>query len=600
MIFNRKIFSKLIFALSVLVGLVSCDFYKTEFNRTPDNGLELNSIVLDKTRIELTGCRGKTQTTLNAVPIPEYASDTEIHWTSSNEEIVSLSNKTGRSVNCILMGKGTAIISAKSTSGLVEAKCEISCSLETKSPAEIRIASILPDPHGNNVSFTWEDAMNYDDDIEGVIISAYKGNSESDISLGNYVGEVEVPYGTEKAWVKNLSQNTSYVFKFQNVDFNGNVSKGVTCAANTITLDTEKPEAISNLEVVSQGESASLSWTASSSDDVMYYLVESYGMSENAADVEDFISYDTSCVIDGYSESSKYKLLVFAVDYDFNKSTQASIDFITQKVATKINVVPNKSLALNVTWKDPSGENLKLKVKAVNGSTEVSTVVNSGIEFACLTGLAPNIDWTISITTIQDDVEIATSSEIIARTKVYKIQMYNTYSNGTSTVVPNYTNSYNHGNIVSPTNISGFKYCYWIVTPSLSNPADENQVSLMATDESNSLTNYYFCINNKKAFPSGQYNSGMGGYNGNEYNAFAISKEDILSDMGSLDYASLSFYDSGVSSTMQSGAQGWYCVTIGPDMEKPFYLYDTYLCLSGVSSPNTSNGDYAFSVKVIE
>lgn len=591
----KKFINLSLIALFFTVIFVGCQVFTTSFTPQEDSGIQVSKITLSETSVTLSGSRNVANRTVTATVSPSFAQDATVYWESLDENICGLSATTGSSVTLILKGEGKATVTAKDYSGKVSSTINVNCLFETTPP--FAVSSVSATPHANNVFFTWTDPVDYDSDLDHIEIVASNGEKTS------------VAAGTQYGWVKNLSAGTEYTFTLTAYDLNNNPSSAVSATATTLeSADTTVPVAQTAFAAsANNGTSATFTWTlgtgtyqklavkAADSSALSLSAATSsnsrLSFAEDASSVVFDIPDNTtnSVTISGFETGKSYVLSLCELNADL-VSSDASVELSFLAAPTVSNNDVNYITGgLAVVWTDFDNSEYKYKVTLNSETKEVA----AGVQRAEFTGLTVDTSYDYSIYTLSSTGEIlATVTGSGTPRKIWKI--YNTYSSGTSQFVPNYTNSYNYGNVVTPTSVSDFKYDRWVVFPSLSNPSDTTQFSLMATDASGTNTGYYLCVDTVPSFPS-NYNSGMGGYSGSSHpnHVWALSKDTIVNDMGSLAYASFKHISSSVTSTKQDGASAWYVWQVASDVTT-MYLYDTYLCVSGETSYTASSGDYVF------
>lgn len=600
-----KKFNLSLIALFFIVIFAGCQIFTTSFTPQEDFGIQVSKITLSQTSVTLNGSRNAANQTVTATVSPSFAQDTTVYWETSDKNICGLSATTGSSVTLLLKGEGKATVTAKDYSSKVSSTIDVTCVFETTPP--FAVSSVNATPHANNVFFTWTDPVDYDNDLDHIEIVASNGEKTS------------VAAGVQYGWVKNLTAGTEYSFTLTAYDANGNPSSAVS--ANATTTDSEDstvPVAQTSLKIsTNNGTSATFTWTCGTGtyQKVAVRAADSSALSlsaetssnsklsfveENSSVIFDIPDNTTNSVtISGFETGKSYVLSLCELNADLLLSDSNEIDFTAAPAVSNVSAKLKYTGSIIVEWTDFNDSSYYYKATASSVSDPVKTIESSNIAYgtqnAYLTGLEVGTEYLVSVSTYSADNQKLASSEgvsITPGTVVWKI--YNTYSNGTSQFVPNYTSSYNYGNVVTPTSVSDFKYDRWVVFPSLSNPSDTTQFSLMATDSSGTNTGYYLCVDTVPNFPS-NYNSGMGGYSGSSHpnHVWALSKDTITSDMGSLAYASFKHISSSVTSTKQAGASDWYGWQVASDVTT-MYLYDTYLCVSGETSYTASSGDYVF------
>ncbi|MBB5219122.1 hypothetical protein DYE49_11175 [Treponema rectale] len=238
-------------AAAALFCVTACNNDATEFVPTVAKGLEISSINLSASSVVLSGTSGITTKDLSADIYPSYATNTTVYWSSSDDSIVTVSSETGTSVTLTLIGKGTAVVTARSESGVATASCKVICELETTAPDTVSAVTVTA--NANNVYFEWTDPVDYDSDLDHIRIES---------NSGEYT---EVAAGLEYGWVKGLSSGTEYNFTLTAIDLNGNASVGYQISATTETVAEEfTAESVTNPTVSKLAESITVTWAADS------------------------------------------------------------------------------------------------------------------------------------------------------------------------------------------------------------------------------------------------------------------------------------------------------------------------------------------------
>ncbi len=607
-----KKISKGIFA--ALLGaflFASCEPFSTSFTPTEDSGIVVSNITLkDGTSlvngktVNLYGSKGTTSKTLSASVTPSFASDTTVYWSSSDENICSLSAETGSSVELTLEGEGTAVVTAKDCTGNVCVECNVVCSFEKTPPVEV--TSVNAVSNANNIFFTWTDPTDYDDDLKSIKITSSGGQTTT------------VPAGVEYGWVKGLNPSTEYTFKFISVDLNGNTSSEVSVTATTgESVDEAAPESANDFVVSSNnGTSVVYTWTPSVSSNAKYQrfilkandggkLPESASTITNnevlvenssAAEISFIIPDNTSSsiTVDGLETGSSYTAELYTLNSDFVLSEKLSCDVVAAPTVSNVSVSLKYTGSIFVYWDDFDNSEYYYKVSVTDGTTTItSDAVVYGMQKAYITGLSSGKTYDVSVLTYDsEDTLLATSDSESIEMKVVLWQIINTY-NSSYLFAPYITSSASYYNVCTHSSSSSWKYPYWIVLPSLSTPDDSSTFSLEATDSTGVDSGLYLCIDNVQSFGSDP--SGWGyPASSHPYHAYALEKDTITTHMSSLDYASFSLLDSTVSTDVADGYSNWYVWKVG---STGYYLYDTYLNVSGETSYSASNGDYVFAYK---
>ncbi len=589
-----KAFTASLAAVSMLF-VTACNNDATEFTGTKAAGLEISEITLSKSSVVLSGTRGITTAELTASALPSYATDTTIYWSSSDTSIVTLSAETGSSVTLTLAGVGSAVVTARSESGVATASCKVICELETTAPDTV--SAVTATANANNVYFEWTDPVDYDSDLDHIRIES---------NSGEYT---EVAAGLEYGWVKGLSAGTEYNFTLTAVDLNGNESVGYSVTATTETeLDAVAPEAVSDLELASNGgTSLSFNWTLSG--DAVYQKVvlgvaegvslpksvtSEYYSEKKDSSIEVYVPNNTTNTItlSGLTAGDTYTVSVYALNRDFVVSEVKSLEETAAPTVSNIAVTSKYTGSIIVTWNDYDSDDYHYVVKV--GSI-LSDSITSGVETAYVPGLEAGTEYEITVQTLNSSDELLGESSVVKYTpKTICWTIINTY-NSSYLFAPYITDTTSNNNICTVSAGSSWKYPYWIVRPSLSTPQDKNTFSLEASSSKSlsGASGLYLCIDNVKSFPDGGDASGWGyPASSHAYHAYALTETEISTDMGSLDYASFELLTSSCSTEVADGFSSWYVWKVGSTGR---YLYDTYLNVSGETSYVASSGDYAFA-----
>ena len=600
-------------------GLLSCKLQDADaFTAQPDMGIVVSSIELSANSVSLSGSRALTATTLTATVSPSYALDTTISWVSADESVatVEVDADDTSSVSIVLQGSGTTTITA--ASGTATATCTVICEMETTPP--LTVSDVAYVANGNNVFFTWTDPVDYDEDLDHILITAYTGKSS--------VASAEIPAGVQYGWITGLSTGSTYSFTFNSYDVSGNASSAVTVDEVTTgeSENSTAPDAPADFAVAENGgETISFSWTASSSG-VYQKLTVTATDGGTLPTVLFCTDYDTllisdssdsavSCLIPnntvtalsatGFATGSTYTVTLAALTEDFAASESVSLDVTAAPAVSGVAVSLKYTGSIIVTWTDFANSEYTYTVSATDGSATVtSDSIAYGTQSAHVTGLTVGTDYTVTVSTYDaDGTHLATSAGVTCTPKTMLWQVVNAY-NASYLMAPYITSSVTYSNICTVSATSSWSYPYWIVHPSLSTPEDSDTFSLESSTADGTATGLYLCIDNVQAYNSSGDASGWGyPYSSHSYHAYSLDADTIERDMGSLDYASFSLLTSSVSApsngTLGDDYSSWYVWQVG---STGYYLYDTYLNVSGESSYSASSVDnaYAYCQTVLE
>lgn len=592
-------------SLMALTAFVSCSTQDAdEFTPQVDNGIQISSIALSRTSVELTGMRKQTSITLTATASPSYATDTTLTWASSDPAIASVTADDSDSTvaTVTLEGAGNAVITASNAAGTVHAECAVTCLLETTPP--LAVSNVTPTANGNNVYFTWTDPTDYDSDLDHILIATADGAHTAEVAAG-------VQYG----WVQGLAAGTEYSFKLTAVDANGNTSDSVTVAATTQdTVSETAPAAASGLDVAENGgETISFSWTASADAAYQKLVItaldggsvptslsasahEKALVTETTDTAVTFLLPDnttTAASATGFETGKAYKAELYALSADFVASeTAVDCEVTAAPAVTGVAATIKYTGSIIVTWTDYADETYKYVAVATDGasSTVTSSLIEAGTQKAHLTGLTAGTAYSVTVKTYSGNTALAESAAITITPKTVIWQIVNTY-NTSYIFAPYITDTLDYKNVCTVAAGSTWKYPYWIVRSSLSTPEDSETFSLESSESASlsGASGLYLCIDNVQSFGSDA--SGWGyPASSHSYHAYSLATDVIEDHMGSLDYASFKLLPSSVSAT--EGWSAWYVWQVGSTGR---YLYDTYLNVSGETSYTASSGDYVFA-----
>ncbi|HAH61659.1 MAG TPA: hypothetical protein DCL73_06135 [Treponema sp.] len=601
---NFFIIGTLLFLLSISLG--SCKLFETELDEQDDSGVLITSITLDQNSIYLYGISGDAAATITASYAPSYAAAKTISWTSSDESVASIS-ASGTTCTVSLAGNGTSVITASSANGKVIAKCTVTGVLETVAPFEVEDVTTTG-TYGNNIRFSWTNPTQNADDLDHILIRTYACSSEDSCSDSNWVSDTEKTTSsstaTDAATVKGLSAETNYTFLFYAVDVNGNKSDAVSTTGTTGESDSEinAPTDVGISSTTS--DSVTLTWTSSVDSDIDYYLV-SASSDDGSANIPDSVSVgsDTATgTVSGLSAKSTYTFTVTAVDYNLNEAGASSGSYTTDNYASDLEAAVSDDLTgvVTLTWTDPVADDNfdHLTITYTNDSASSTVNVDAGEETYRVTDLTPGTEYTFRIDTMNSSEESQAASDQVTATPVTVLwQIWYNYNSG-CLVVPYITSSKTYYNVCSPASASGFIYTYWKVLPSLYEDAGDDEFSLEATDSSGTSTGLYLCIDSVKTFSSSYDVSGWGySYSSYPNHAWALTTSELVDTDGlTLGYTSFSLLSSSYSGTLpDDDCSSWYIFKCSPDGSTNYYLYDTYLCISGQTSYSSSSIDYSFS-----
>ena len=134
--------------------------------------------------------------------------------------------------------------------------------------------------------------------------------------------------------IEDLTEKTEYTFAVSAEDSSGNESSSQTITASTI--DATAPEPPTQIEITdTEKTSLSLKWTASTSDDVVRYLV--CIVNDNDDTIFDFVgaTTETSYTLNDLTPGKTYTIAVFAMDMANNNSSEKIIKASTETIETE-------------------------------------------------------------------------------------------------------------------------------------------------------------------------------------------------------------------------------------------------------------------------
>uniref|UniRef100_UPI0025FA18D1 fibronectin type III domain-containing protein n=1 Tax=Treponema sp. TaxID=166 RepID=UPI0025FA18D1 len=289
---------------------------------------------------------------------------------------------------------------------------------------------------------------------------------------GTALESVTAEAGTTSADFTSLSASTTYSFTVTAYDAFGN-STAVSVTANTAE-DTTAPEDVSGLAAAAGRTSVTLTWTASTSEDVYAYAVYVDDSTEAYTTVT-----DATATVSDLTTDTEYSFTVKAVDYDSNESTGVSVT-ATPAIPAPSNAVAEVKYtgSVLVTWDDTTavedGITYSYTVSCSDSTVDSITGVISGETGAHFTDLTVGTAYTFTVTLVDsNDVTCgtATTDSVTAATVILKIG--NGYR-ASGTTVTRYlawgsssssTTCYNTGAVADSAEPTA---SYWIIRPALS------------------------------------------------------------------------------------------------------------------------------------
>ncbi len=554
----------------------SCEPFSTSFTPTEDLGLAVSKItikdensVMNGKTVNLYGSKGTTFKTLSASASPSFASDTTIYWSSSDENVCSLSAETGSSVELILEGEGSATVSAKDSSGNVSAQCSVVCSFEKTPPVEV--SGINAVANANNVFFTWTDPADYDSDLNYIKITSSGGQS------------AVIPAGVEYGWVKGLNSSTEYTFTFISVDLNGNTSNQVTTTATTLETAEEFTATEVNAPSITEKTAVefNLEWEANGvlADSETWNHIDISVEGTDSFNSTIFYTADAIKVpFENLTENTSYKVNVCVYNDDFDVLEW-------EQTITTDSYVASLSLDSSVT-KDVSGY-IAVSLSDVSSSISYSSIkfvidggagsVSGTDTSAEWTGLSLDTDYTIYAQFLDSaDSVVGTSNSITKQPVKVLWHLLSGYSSGRY-VCRNICSDVPEGYTVGAITQGLSTQEYWIVHSALS--GTDGYYSLEATDSTGTSTGYYMYLDTTgRAQDTGTnlWTSSVG-YT-NKLQVASLSESYITS--GRKDAS----FKLG-SSTVKTGS-GWYRFY---DENLGYYLVHASLAFGGVSASTSED-----------
>lgn len=464
-------------AAAALFCVTACNNDAAEFVPTVGGGLTVSSITLSSTSITLSGTSGKTSQVLSASALPTYASDSTIYWSTSDSNVVSLSAETGSSVTLVLEGVGNAVVTAKDSTGNVSSVCSVTCILETTPPDSVSNVSKVE--NGNNVYFTWTDPTDYDDDISYIHIEANNGSY------------IDVPYGTEYGWIKDLAASTEYTFNFSTFDVNGNESSKTTVTATTGDSVSEfAATEITAPEVSDKSASTfKLSWDAAGVLDESWNHMDVTvdGYPEFSKQIF-YTGDEIEILFEGLNSNTEYTVKVAVYNDDFDELSWSD------KITTDLFVA---TLVYDDNVKKSVSGYLPLKLTSISEGIAYSSIefvidgadnVTGTETSAVWTGLTLDKDYTVYAKFLDSSDEIVGVSTSIVKQPTKVIwHLLSGYSSGRYLARAT-SESYTVGAI--ETGVGGDEY--WIVHSALSGNSD--YFSLEACGSDYACSGYYMFL----------------------------------------------------------------------------------------------------------
>ena len=448
----------------------------------------------------------------------------------------------------------------------------------TDNPTAITVTADESDDH--SLTLTWTDPS--DADFSYLTIAT----SGTEMDGTTSVDTQTISAGTQTATFESLSANTSYSFTVTLYDMFGN-STVVTTSATTAS-DSTAPEAVTALTASAGRTSVTLTWTASTSDDVKQYAVYVDSSSTASVTVD---GSETSATVTSLTSGTSYTFAVKAVDYNGNESDSATVTG-TPATPTPSDVAAAVQYtgSILVTWTDSaaveydeSGTVLTYTYTvSCSDSNVTSQEIAAGVGEAHFTGLTVGTEYTFTVTITDSDSVTCGSATATATAK---------------TVIWQILSGYGSDRYLSWATSSGSSTCYntaaiatsnataylWIVRPALS--GTDGYFSLEATKSSSSgLGTGYFLYYDTNSRPYVAYNGTWGGGKGVPY-AMVATLTGIENDGTSYitDSAQASF-----KLATSSYGNAWSKIVCEKD---DYYIQHASLTYSMISSSTTEDSD---------
>jgi len=242
-----------------------------------------------------------------------------------------------------------------------------------------------------SITWTWTDPADLDLDYVNVFLG------------GAPVGIVQD--GVQTYTATGLSPNTEYTLGITTVDTSGNENTAmVTDSATTApTLDTTPPGPVTGLANTTY-EQTSITWTWTDPADADFDYVNVFLGGSPVGIVQDGIQTYTAT---GLLPNTEYTLGITTVDTSGNDNTAAVTDSAT--TAPTLDTTPPgpvtglanttyEQTSITWTWTDPADADFDY-VNVFLGGAPVG-IVQDGVQTYTATGLSPNTEYTLGITTV--------------------------------------------------------------------------------------------------------------------------------------------------------------------------------------------------------
>ena len=431
----KRILKSALLLLAALTLFTACEAADTEFNVQSDRGLAIQSLELDQESIFLYGNRGIDTATITASYHPDFAGDTYIKWTSSDESIVTVSDSTTNVCTVTLQGEGSAVVTATTYSGKISASCKVVTSLSTTVPFAPSVMTLVP--YANNVEVQWTNAAVNADALEGIFVVVYEGSDSTGSKVYEQFLEGSGAGQNCTGRITRLASSTQYYVEAYAKTVNGVYSEEYIFAVTTTSAaDISAPESVTGLSVVAiTSSSATVSWTASESNDLQYYLVYAYDSEGNKLSSETLENSATTAVISGIdAENTFFTIKVYAVDDNYNISSAAAVDYQNGAHVSDLAVTHSSSYSglLSMTWTDPETDFDHVKVTVVTEGESPVCVddIAPGTQSCSVGGLTPDALYTVCVALIDSEGENIGIASAQAHASRIEIRFYSSNASG--------------------------------------------------------------------------------------------------------------------------------------------------------------------------
>ena len=422
----------------------SCAIFTSEVETQDDRGFPIQKMEMDKTSVFLEGTKGSSTAELNVTYYPSFADDTEIFWSTSDSSVASISDSNSVSCTVTLQGDGNCVITARNYSGKVFASCAVSGSLEKNAPFEAE--NFLLNPYSNNIEASWTNPEFNADDLYSAVFEVYEKDSGSLAGTSTFLNctqkaaSYSVRLGGGFADSVNctytLKPECEYSVKLFICDLNGNKSTESEGSAKTLEEESTAPQSVSSALLTDfSGNSASLSWTDPSDDDLQFILIKSFSADSETKVADDVIVKKgvQSATVLNLLDESEYNFYLYAYDNNFNVSEAACVNYKNGPHVTNVSssVPSDYSGIITLTWTDPEEEFSKIKISAsCSGLSTVQTEVLKGEEECTISGLIPGNEYDFSFSTLDSENQIIGSKIYSASPSKVLIRFYSINNSG--------------------------------------------------------------------------------------------------------------------------------------------------------------------------